>query len=178
MSIVLGTPTTGKGVLLEEARRDAERVLAADGDERVEALRIGVLEDALDSAVDLVRVRARRPQNRSAARKDPRDRPVVELLERTLDESAPALANADDLVPAVERSPRDRPDDRVQARAVASPGEECYSLAHSLTSAAPARLFGRTQPERWTDCDRGEEVVTTDAEGGNRTRTGRSPTGF
>ena len=53
MSIVFGTPTTGKRVLLEEARRDAERVLAADGDERVEPLARDVLEHELDAVLDL-----------------------------------------------------------------------------------------------------------------------------
>jgi hypothetical protein len=99
-------------------------------------------------------------------------------LELALDEAAPALADADDLVTAVERSPRDGADDGIQARTVPSPGQECDTLAHFLTSAPPGRLFGRTQPERWADFDRGEEVTTTDAEGGDRTRTGHSPTGF
>ena len=173
----LGHADDRERVLLEEPRGDAERVLAADGDERVEPLRCEVLEHALDAVLELVRVRPRRAEDRAAARQDPRDRAVVERLELALDEPAPALADADHLVAAVERAPRHRADDRVQTRAVASAGEECNSLAHSLTSATRGRLFGRTQSDRWTDFERGEEV-TTDAEGGDRTRTGQSPTGF
>ncbi len=54
--------------------RDAERVLAADRDQPVEPLE--VVADAIEPAVDLVRVRARGAQDRAAAREDPGDRPA------------------------------------------------------------------------------------------------------
>ena len=95
MSIVFGTPTTGKLVLGVEPRRDAERVLAADRDERVQPLRAEGREHALDAALDLVRVRARRAEDRPAARQDPGDVARAERLERPVDEPAPALAHAD-----------------------------------------------------------------------------------
>jgi len=51
-----------------QARRDSEGVLAADRHQRIEALPLEVLEHRLDATVDLVRVRARRAQDRPAAR--------------------------------------------------------------------------------------------------------------
>ena len=54
-----------------EPGSDAERVLAADRDERIELLERSA--DRLDAAVELVRVRARRADDRAAAREDPGD---------------------------------------------------------------------------------------------------------
>ena len=118
-------------MLLEEPRGDAERVLAADGDEAVEPLRLDVLEDALDAVLELVRVRARGAENRAPRGRIPEIARLSSGSELALDEPAPALAHADHLVPAVERPPRHRADDRVQTRAIPSSGEECNALAHS-----------------------------------------------
>ena len=60
-------------VLAEEPGGDAERVLAADRDQRVEPAIAEVLEHLLDAAVELVRIRAARADDRAAARQDPRD---------------------------------------------------------------------------------------------------------
>ena len=100
MSIVFGTPTTGKLVLRVQPGGDAERVLAADRDERVEPARLEVREHALDAALELVRVRARGAEDRPAARQDPGDLARAERLKLPLDEPAPALADADHLVAA------------------------------------------------------------------------------
>ena len=133
MSIVFGTPTTGNVVLLVEPGGDAERVLAADGDERVQPLLRAKFSSTRSTPPStlygFVRVVPRIVPPRG---QDPRDRAVVERLELALDEAAPALPHADDLVAAVERAAGDRADDRVQPRAVASSGEECNAL-RSLT---------------------------------------------
>ena len=72
LSIVFGTPTTGKRVLAIEASGHAERVLAADRDERVELLLArSASSTASHAAVDLVRFGARRSEDRPAARKNP-----------------------------------------------------------------------------------------------------------
>src|SRR5205823_4085511 len=76
------------------------------------------------SAVELVRVRARRAEDRPAAWEEPRDLPRPERREDPVDEPAPALPDADHLPAAGERAPPDRADDRVQAGAVAAPGED------------------------------------------------------
>ena len=54
----------------------------------------------------------------------PGDLAAAERLEDPVDEPAPALADADHLVPARERPPRDGADDRVQPGAVAAAGED------------------------------------------------------
>jgi hypothetical protein len=83
-----------------------------------------VLEHALDAALDLVGVRARRLQDRPAARQEPRDVDRPEVPELALDQATPAVQDADDLVTSVEGAPGHRPDDRVQPGAVASAGED------------------------------------------------------
>ena len=71
LSIVLGTPTT----FTPSPRQlvgHAERVLAADGDQGVDA-EVGQRRlDLLDAAVDLVRVGPRRAEDRAAPRQDAR----------------------------------------------------------------------------------------------------------
>ena len=113
-----------EGVLRVQLRGDAERVLAADRDERVELLALERREHLLDPAFDLVRVRARRAEDRPAPGQDPRDLAPAERLDDPVDEPAPALPHGGDLPAAVERPPRHRADDRVQPRAVAAAGED------------------------------------------------------
>src|SRR5690349_4008622 len=133
-------------MLLEQPRANAERVLSADRDERVEALRTEVLERALDPAVDLVRVRPRRAEDRPAAREQPRDLARAERLEHAIDEPAPSGADPDDVVPANLRAPRDSPDDRVQPRAIASAGEDPYS--HAVCAEGGSRTHTELAPHR------------------------------
>jgi hypothetical protein len=111
-------------VLLVQARGHAEGVLAADGDERVEAVLLERAEDRVNAAVELVRVRPRGAENRSAARQNPGYLTRAERLELSFDEPAPALADADDLPLARVEPARDRPDDRVQPGAVAAAGQD------------------------------------------------------
>ena len=70
-------------LLGEEPRRDAERVLAADRDERVDLLERAL--DALDAALVLERVRARGADDRAALVQDPRGLVVAERLEVAVD---------------------------------------------------------------------------------------------
>src|SRR5205814_4983477 len=102
----------------------AERVLAADRHERVESEGAEVLEHLLDAAFDLVRVRPRRADDRAAARQDPGDLARPERLQHSVDEPAPAVPDAEDVVAARERAARNRADDGVEARAVAAAGED------------------------------------------------------
>src|SRR4029077_2513634 len=74
-----------------QARCDAERVLAADRDERIETAIREVLQYALDTALELERVRAARADDRAAAREDPGDLRGPEVLEDRIHETAPAL---------------------------------------------------------------------------------------
>ena len=148
--------------LVVEARRDAERVLAADRDERVELAVGEVLYDALDGALELERVRAARADDRPAARQDPRDLRRAELLEDRLDEAAPALAHRDH-VPAGRIGPaHDRADDRVEAGAVAAAGEDAEAFRHAVEP----RWFGaanvelaRNECRRWESNPHGPKAT-------------------
>ncbi len=111
-------------VLGVESRGDAEGVFTSDRDERVEFFFPEVRENLVDAALDLVRVRPRRADDRAAAGEEPRDLAWPERLEQPLDEALPALAHADHGAAARHHLPADRPDDRIEARAVAAAGED------------------------------------------------------
>ena len=96
-------------VLAEEAGRDAERVLAADRDERVEPAVVEVLQHLLDAAVELERIRPARADDRPAAGQDPRHLLRPEVAEVAVDEAAPALERGD-------RSPSPRRPRRARRR--------------------------------------------------------------
>src|SRR5207247_3341245 len=101
-------------------RRDAERVLAPDGDERIEPAAFEVRQHALHAAVDLERVGARGAEDRAAAREETGDLSRPERLVETLDEAFPAFADTDYVAAPGHHSPPDGADDGVLARAVAA----------------------------------------------------------
>ena len=61
---------------------------------------------------------------------DPGDLTRVQGLELPFDETAPAFADADYLRAALQRAPGDRPNDRVQAGAVASTCQDADPFRH------------------------------------------------
>ena len=111
----------GKLELGGEPRGHAERILAADRHERVELLER--LAHAVDAAVELVGVRARRADDRPALVQDPRDLVPAERLQVRVDHPAPAVQHANRLVPVLPQAAADGADDRIQARAIAAPSE-------------------------------------------------------
>ena len=123
MSIVFGTPTTGKLVLVVQPRGDAERVLAADRDERVEVLAkfASTASTPPSSLYGFVRDVPRIVPPRGSSPEISRG---PSGCEAPVDEPAPALAHADHLVAAQLGAAGDRADDRVQAGRVAAAGED------------------------------------------------------
>ena len=116
---------------------DAEGVLAADRDQRVDAVVGEVLLDLLDAALDLERVGPRGAEDGAAARQDAAallgmPSSMVSALERAL----PAVAVADELVAVhLDALADDGADDGVEAGAVAASGEDSDAHAvHSLGS--------------------------------------------
>ncbi len=111
----------GREARREELARDAERVVAADRDEHVDAALLERCEHALLAVLGLVDVRARRAENRAAPVQDAA-RVLARELDRVVVEHAlPALAKAEDLVSVVVDPPADdSADDGVQAGAVAA----------------------------------------------------------
>ena len=89
----------------EELARDAERVVAADRDQHVDAALLQRREHALLAVLGLVDVRARGAEDRAALVQDAA-RVLARQLDRVVVEHAlPALAEAEDLVAVVRRSP-------------------------------------------------------------------------
>jgi hypothetical protein len=126
----LGDPDDGD-VELCELRRYAEGVLATDGNQRVDSHRRQVLLDSLNPTFDLEGVGTRRAENRAAARQDSTDLGDVQVHDLALKGAPPAVAEADELVPVLADALTDHgPNDRVEAGAVATPGQ--YADAHAL----------------------------------------------
>src|SRR5262249_17081691 len=148
----LRNPDDGEAVLLVQPARHPECVLAADRDESVEACALERLDDTFDTFIQLVWIRPGRPENRPAARQDPRDLARPERLELVRDEPAPAVPHADDLVSPLKGPPPDGADDRVQPWTVTATSKDA-DFHGSILRAVP-------RPS---------------AEGGNRTHTGLTP---
>jgi hypothetical protein len=112
--------------------RHAERVLAADRDQRVDRALGQVVLDPLDAALDRERVRAARAEDGPAAREDPPHLGDAELHGHTLEGTLPAVAEADELEPVDgDALAHHRADHRVQPRTVAAAGEDSDAHADS-----------------------------------------------
>ena len=121
----LGHADHGKAVLAVKAVGDAERVLAADGDQAVDVEALERRADGVDAVVALERVGPRGAEDRAAAGQDPARDVVGQRLAVAVQRAAPAVAEAEDLVAVVQRGlAHDRADDRVEAGAVAATGED------------------------------------------------------
>ena len=147
LSIVFGTPSTGRPCS-PWSRAAAPSVSSPPI--AISPFRLSVchvLADPLGPVVALEGVRARRAQDRAAARQDAARRLDRQLLVGVLDRTAPAVAEADDRVAvAVDAAPHDRADDRVQTGAVAPSGEHAdphAGVASNHTSDSACRWSAR-----------------------------------
>ena len=91
-----------------EPAGDAQGVLAADGDERVDTVIGKCLLHPVDAAIDLVRVRARRAEDGAAARQRTPHPLDVESDREILHDAFPAVAEADQLIAVVDGRLADR----------------------------------------------------------------------
>jgi hypothetical protein len=110
--------------LVDESPGDAQRVLAADRDQRAEPALAHRLAHLVDAALDLERVRARGAEDRAAAVQDAARGLVGELHRLVLEHARPAVPEPHELVLVdIDALADDAADDRVQAGAVAAPRE-------------------------------------------------------
>ena len=136
LSIVFGTPTTLMPALVQALGRP-EGVLAADRDQAVDAVALEVGGDPLGPPLLLQRVGPRGAEDRAAARQDAPHLGDAERPPVALQRSPPAVAVADELVAVLgDALADDRPDHRVQPRAVAAAGEHAESHAAKIPAAA------------------------------------------
>ena len=123
----------------------AERVLAADGDERVDAVLGERGPHLLGAAVDLVRVGARRAEDRAAPRQGAAQLLDAERDRAALEHALPAVEEADELVAVDPLALAGHgPDHRVEPGAVAAAGEHrrprmCAPPARARRNLAIAR---------------------------------------
>lgn len=102
----------------------AQGVLAADGDQRVDALGVHGAPDGFGAALARgVRVRPRGAEDGPAAGQDVEDVPAGQRTGGALEGAAPAVAVPDDLVSPGLRGDHDRADHRVQPGTVAAAGQ-------------------------------------------------------
>ena len=124
--------------LLREPVRDAEGVVAPDGDENVDVVRLQRLSDGLDAAFDLVRVGARRTQNGSALGQDAATMLDVERAGEVLGQAPPPVTEPDEGVAMLDFAFADHgPDNGIEPRAVATAGQHSDSHHHSSKSMEP-----------------------------------------
>ena len=110
-----------------------ERVIAADGDERVEPQPFHVAHHVRDAAVDLHRVHARAAEHRAAELQDAREPRTLEAEDVAVAEQpAHPLRIAEQRVAGGERAPADGADRRVEARCVTPAGQDRDSHATLL----------------------------------------------
>ena len=120
-------------LLFEKARGDAERVVAADGYQRVDGELLEAGLDLVDAAVNLVGVGARRPEDGAADAYDVGGAVGAEIHRKPLDRAAPSVDEADSVQPGVFEGPGGPCDDRVQAGAVSTAGKH-GNFAHLVFS--------------------------------------------
>jgi hypothetical protein len=109
---------------------DAQGVLAADGDERVDTELVEVAAHRLDAVLDLHDVRTAAAEDGAAAREDAAGLGDAERHRVLLERTPPAVAEADELVPVhLHALPDHGPDDSVEPGAVAPAGQD--TDAHS-----------------------------------------------
>ena len=125
--------------LFDQRIRHALRVVAADGDERVEIVGLDGGEALVDAAFHLARIGARGAQDGAAEVQDAGDRIGVQRPGLVLHHAAPAFEEADELILIVENSfAYHGADHRIQSRAVTAACQ--YSNSHVLPVLLSKRL--------------------------------------
>src|SRR5207344_171778 len=131
-------------VLAVQPRRRPQCVLAADRDQAVDTVGLEVGEEPLGAPLFLERVGARGAEDRAAARQDAAHLGHAERAAVALQRAVPAVAVADELVPAAfDALAHDRADHRVQTWTVPAAGEHADPHARRLavTNARPRARF-------------------------------------
>src|ERR1700722_16439448 len=118
----------GVHAVVAQEKRDGLRVIAAERNERVNFVGLQYFLHFVDAAGNLLHIGARRMQDSAAAQLD-----AVNILERernevVIEHAAPAVQEADELVPVVvDALPHSRIDDSIQSGAIAATGQQSNS---------------------------------------------------
>ncbi len=154
----LGNADQREIALAREPVEDPEAAVAADADHGIESERAHALDD-LVGPIDQRAVRHRigewvafvgRPQDGAAEPQHHAGRAAqIELLMagRALQQTLGALANPDHLpAEAMMGAMHDRPNDRIEAGAVAAAGQNADALGHDVATPLARRVAGRRRP--------------------------------
>src|SRR5262249_15294736 len=109
------------GPALVQAERDRLSIVAADGHQRVHGGLLQVFQAALDAALFLRGICARRAQNGAAAGKNARDFVQIQCTNLVVEHAAPAFKEAYEFVVVVKNPlTDDGANNGIQSRAIAS----------------------------------------------------------
>ena len=160
LSMVLGTPTRWHAVLAQE-ERDGLRVVAAEGDERVDLVGLENFLHLLDAAGNLLHVGARGVKDGAALQLNAVDGFEGERDEVVVEHAAPAVQEADELVAVVVDSLfHGRIDHSIQSGAVAAAGQQSNSHRKSLLCKKSLKC-GRSRTPPRMSASHGESPVST-----------------
>ena len=123
----------GFHAVLAQKERDRLRVVAAQGDERVNLIGLQNFLHFVDAAGNLLHVGARRMQDGAAPELNPVDRFERERNEIVIEHALPAVQESDELVSVViDALPDGRINDRIQSGAIAAAGQQSNFASWNL----------------------------------------------
>jgi hypothetical protein len=132
---------------LGELVGDAERVVAPDGDERVDVVFLQRRSHGIDAAFDLVWIGPRRTQDGSAPGQDAATELDVERAGEVLGQALPAVTESDEGVAVLDFAlADDGPDHGIEPRAVATAGQ--HSDSHRYSRLRRGRSVASMTPRR------------------------------
>ena len=119
-------------VLFGQPRGNAQRVVPADCDQRIDVELLEVVQHLIHTMVELHRVHTRAAEHGAAERQDAREPRALEGDHVTLtDQPGPSVANAEQCVAGHERAPADGADRGVEAWRVTAARQDGNPLSHS-----------------------------------------------
>jgi len=135
-------------VELGEAVGDPQGVVTADRHDRLDLHLVEHLGRALAATGLFEGVRARGPENGAAAGEQVLALRRLEGHRATVEDPAPPVEEADELVPGPGPGEHDGTDDGVQPRAVTTTGQDAHSHCAHVGTATTAGHFGAQSPGR------------------------------
>ena len=168
----------GLDAVLAQEERDRLRVVAAEGDERVDLVGLENLLHLLDAAGNLLHVGARGVQDGAALELNAVGVFESERNEVVVEHAAPAVQKADELVAVVVDSlSHRRINDRIQSGAIAAAGQQSNShrgisskSVRTARSSQFAMHSGQYRPDGWKIAGLTPYTVYRGAVKGNRDR--------
>ena len=132
LSIVFGTPTTGRPIATSLGR-DAKRILAPDDNKTFHTQTIYRVENPAFTVVVGIGIGSAGPQDRTSPREDSTDSGDIKWYRVAFQGSSPSVTKSDEFVTVyLDALAHDGSDHGVQARAVAAASQHSYTHGRSV----------------------------------------------